>query len=262
MKTVSSFLPRFGEQGYIHVSTAELCRSILTEAEEQRRFDLLSRIMQQLYDLLASFRNKEDVNKGALRRAVVEMERYERYFFAPLRVTLTEQFRKTERILPQWSRLCLLRRRLAPLIAAINVELTRLLREGIFDESIRYYFLTEHLSEKLLFPEEDERTAESVVRMIQAEETSIIGGNGFTWKSAILLKETSAVVVEQEYAIFKACYGVFPDRQYKVSWLNRHYDVLVWDKVVSHAGLAEERALWFDITAYWNKQMRETAAFS
>lgn len=71
MKTFSSFLPRLGEHGYIHVSTAELCQSIIADEAEQGRFVKLRQIMQQCRDLLRAFRRKSEGMAERMQRPVL-----------------------------------------------------------------------------------------------------------------------------------------------------------------------------------------------
>lgn len=79
------------------------------------------------------------------------------------------------------------------------------------------------------------------LRQLKEADGSIAGGDGQSCATAIVLTTETGEAVHQEYVIYRAVYGLRPERQVLLQERGRHYDVLI----------NGELRLYFDITAYW-----------
>lgn len=82
---------------------------------------------------------------------------------------------------------------------------------------------------------------QSVLQELKNMDSSITGGDGLSMETAIVLATANSDVVGQEYAIYRAIYGISPAGQRLLYDAGRHYDMLV----------NGDKELYFDITAYW-----------
>lgn len=85
-------------------------------------------------------------------------------------------------------------------------------------------------------------TQTMTIQELKAVNRSVRGGDGSSLDTAIVLTEKTPAAIRQEYVIFRILRGTGPAGQGLLEKDGHHYDVLVGE---------DERALYFDITAYW-----------
>lgn len=255
MKTVNTFVPRLRGGEYVRVSTCRLC----PEPADSEALCLLRESLRQLVESLRYYRehgclpgadaeeeDAEERAEEALEARVEELRRRELVFFTP----------PAGRKWPDWSRICSVRRQLAPLWEALEAELLFLEQAAPFVGGVWYGICAPFLPKAGLVPEPEEYAAAFRLHEVQLNRPSLLcGGEGFSLETALLIRDEWHNVPQMAGAMFRYAYETDPTRRYSVEQDGRHYEVLVLDRA-GDGGDRRESTLWFDITAYRRSHAR------